>query len=294
MISIVITAYKEAATIGKAIESIVNQKINDKYELIVSAPDKETLDVARNYSKKYKQIKLIQDKGKGKPAALNLVFSKARGKIIIMTDGDVYVGKNAINEILSKFNDKKVGVVSGRPVSLNSRNNMLGFWSHLLTDTAHKIREDRVRKGKMIVCSGYLYAIRKNLIGKIPEDALSEDAVISHLIYEKGYKTAYSPKAEVYVKYPTNFNDWIKQKKRSAGGYNQLSYFVKDKERMRSFAKESSGIFQVLAYPKKIKEFFYTSALIFARIYLWLLIFIDINLRKKSFKKVWVRVESTK
>ena len=255
MISIVITAYKEANTIGKAITCqknkptdfsehsqkpkhklrrfLIKQKIKN-YELIVSAPDDETLNVARSYAKKNKKIKILKDKGNGKPAALNLVFKKAKGEILILTDGDVYISDNSINSILEKFKDKKVGIVSGRPISLNDKRTMLGFWSHLLTDTAHKLRKERTEQGKMIVCSGYLYAFRKNLIRKIPEEALSEDAVISHLIADKGYKTEYAKKAEVYVKYPLTFKDWIKQKKRSAGGYNQLAYMVRGKERMRS------------------------------------------------------------
>lgn len=293
MISIVITAYKEASTVGKAIEAITKQKTKN-YELIVSAPDDETLDVARSYAKKNKKIKLLKDKGKGKPAALNLVFKKAKGEILILTDGDVYVSSNSISSILEKFKDKNVGIVSGRPVSLNDKKTMLGFWSHLLSDTAHRLRKERTEQGNMIVCSGYLYAFRKNLIKSIPEEALSEDAVISHLISDKGYKTEYAESALVYIKYPLTFKDWIKQKKRSTGGYNQLAYMVKGKERMRSFTKESSGIFKVLSYPKTLKGFFYTLILILARIYLWLLIFVDINLRKKNLKKIWVRVESTK
>ena len=293
MISIIITAYKEAKTIGKAIEAILNQKpIN--YELIISAPDKETLDIARRYARKNKKIKIIKDKGRGKPAALNLVFKKAKGEILLLTDGDVYLAKDSIKLITEKFKDKKIGIVSGRPTSLNSRKNMLGFWSHLLTDMAHMIRKERTQKGKMIVCSGYLYAFRNNILKKIPENALSDDAVISHMIADKGYKTQYAEKARVYVKFPTNFKDWIIQKKRSAGGYNQLSEMVKGKERMRSFSKESRGIFKVLSYPKTIKEMLYTFILILARIYLWILIFIDLNIKKKDFKKIWLRVESTK
>ena len=292
MISIVITAYKEPKTIGKAIEQVLKNKIKEDYEIIVIAPDKETLGAAGKY--KSKKVKVIKDKGNGKPAALNLAFKRAKGRIIVMTDGDVYINEKAIPAILEKFNDLSVGVVSGRPISLNHRDNMLGFWSHLLTDTAHKIRMERIKKEQMIVCSGYLYAVRKGIILKVPEEALSEDAVISHMIYDKGYKTAYAPIAEVYVKYPDNFSDWIKQKKRSAGGYNQLNYMSKNKERMRSFTKESVGIFSVLAYPKSLKELFYTKCLILARVYLWMLIFIDINIRKKSFKKIWVRIESTK
>ena len=51
-------------------------------------------------------------------------------------------------------------------------------------------------------------AARRALILPIPEDALAEDAVISHRIAEQGYTIRYAPAAEVYVKYPTTYADW--------------------------------------------------------------------------------------
>ena len=128
----------------------------------------------------------------------------------------------------------------------------------------------------------------------MPEDTLSDDAYNSHTIKNKGYKIDYSPFYYVYVKYQDNFSDWVKQKKRSAGGYNQIKYIFKEKNIDRSLTKESAGILQVLKYPKNLREFLWTLELIFARIYLWMLIFRDINIKKQDFKKVWVRVESTK
>ena len=157
MITIVITAFKEPKTIGKAIGQVLKNKIKDKFELIVSAPDEETLGVARLYAKKDKRIKLLKDAGKGKPAAFNLIIKKAKGEILVLTDGDVYMSEFAIQPLLDKLNDTSVGAVSGHPISLESRNNKLGYWSHLLTDMVDLWR----KKAKFISCSGYLYAIRK-------------------------------------------------------------------------------------------------------------------------------------
>ncbi|MEK6951739.1 MAG: glycosyltransferase family 2 protein [Nanoarchaeota archaeon] len=303
MIFIIITAFKEEKTIGNAIEAILKQTNNKNFKIIVTAPDEETGKIAKVYEREYTRVRYIKDEGKGKPAALNVVFSWIKNNfpidkqrdILILTDGDIYIGNNAISEILEKFNDPELGVVSGRPISLNLRKDKWGYYSHLLTDIgAHETRLKRIKEGRMIVCSGYLYAFRVGLINKIAENALSEDALISHLIYEKGYKTGYAEKALVFVKYPDNFKDWIKQKRRSAGGYNQLKYFVKEKERMRSFAKETKRVFSIFSYPQNIKEFIWTFELLFYRLYLWLLIFRDINIKKKSFKEIWVRVESTK
>jgi biofilm PGA synthesis N-glycosyltransferase PgaC len=290
MITVIITAFKEPKTIGKAINQVLKNKIRDKYEILVLAPDAETLNEAKNYAKKHRQIKVIKDKGEGKPSALNLAFTKAKGNILILSDGDVYMDEKAIQPLLDKLKDSKVGAVSGHPISVDSRSTKLGYWSHLLTDMVDSWR----KKSKFISCSGYLYAARKKLLKPLPKETLSDDAYNSHIIAEQGYKIEYSTTSFVYIKYPSTFSDWIKQKKRSAGGYNQLKYLLKNKSTDRTLLKESGGIFQVLKYPKNLKEFFWTLQLIVARIYLWALIFWDINVKKKDFKKVWVRIESTK
>ncbi|MBI2135948.1 glycosyltransferase [Candidatus Woesearchaeota archaeon] len=295
MISILITAYKEPDTIGKAIEAFLNEKIKDS-EILVAAPDDETLAVVNKYAKRYHQVKSFKDSGNGKPAALNLLLSNAKGEILVLSDGDVYINQDSVQKLLKHFDDAKIGAVSARPLSINPKDNMLGYWSHLLTDAgAHNARLARASSGKFIVCTGYLYAIR-NIIEKVPEDALADDAVISYMIWNKGYKIGYEPEAIVYVKYPANFNDWMLQKTRSAGGYTQLKkYFGSNFPRMRSFGREVFfGWYRALSYAKTPKEFYWTIMLFFARLYLWLNIFIKLKIMGKSFAETWKRVESTK
>lgn len=295
MISILITSYKEPETIGKAIEAFNNQNIKREYEILVASPDIETGNVVMRYAVKYPHIKWIQDQRKGKPAALNLLLKEAKGNILILSDGDVYVSENSVNQLTKHFEEPKVGIVSGRPVSISPRDTMLGYWSHLLTDeAAHQTRLDRINQGKFIVCSGYLFAIKKKF-QYIPEDALSEDAIMSHLMWQKGYKTAYEPEAKVFVKYPAHFNDWILQKKRSAGGYQQIKKYFKNPPRMRSFSREIIfGWYKPFKYAKNVKEFIWSLALFPARLYLWLNIFQDVNNKKFSFLDIWKPVESTK
>jgi len=192
---------------------------------------------------------------------------------------------------LEPFKDNKIGAVSGHPVSLNKRENIFGYWSHFLTEAAHQMR----LKNRIWPCSGYLYAVRKKLVEKIPEDIFSEDAYLTELIRSKGYKIFYEPKAIVYVKYPDNFCDWLKQKIRSTGGYIQKIKNEKIKIKSRGFFQEiKGGIKLFFKYPKNLKEFFWTILLYLARVYLWLLIFLKIKIFHQKFSKIWQRVESTK
>jgi cellulose synthase/poly-beta-1,6-N-acetylglucosamine synthase-like glycosyltransferase len=291
MISIIITTYKEPKTIERAINAILEQNLKD-YEILVVAPDNETLEVAKKISIKHKNIKIIKDKGEGKPSALNLVIKKAKGEILVLTDGDVYVDKKSIEKMIKKFEDKKIGAVSGRPISINDRNNKMGFWAYVLSEIANIRRKRAIKNKKRIFCSGYLFAIRKELFPILPKELLSEDGFVSHKVYSKDYFIDYSPESKVYVKYPDNFSDWIKQKKRSAGGYSQMK--KENNIDIRSFKSEFLGGFELFRFIRSPKELFWLIELYLSRVYLWWIIKQDVILKKKSSKEIWERVESTK
>ncbi len=245
MISAIITAYKEPRTIGGAIDALLQQDWPDTYEILVVSPDEETRAAVEPYVQRYPQVHHLTDRGEGKPAALNLAFAHARGEICVLTDGDVQVCPGAIGPLLVALKDERCGAVSGRPISASPRATLLGYWSHLLTDAgAHNARMRRARKGAYFDCSGYLYAVRRELVPELPADTLADDAYISQAIWEQGYTIAYAPDAQVRVWYPTTYADWLLQKVRSTAGaaHNEVqqTYYAvrqaKGQERMRSFS----------------------------------------------------------
>ena len=291
MISIVITSFKEPKTIGKAIESFINQNTKEKYELIISSPDKETQEIV----KKYPKVRLFKDPGKGKTYALNLLLPKLKGNIVILSDGDVYVSENSINELLKFFNDKKVGCVTGRPVSINSRDNLLGYWSHLLCYGAHRMRLKRDKKEEFLECSGYLWAFRNKLISEIPRET-AEDSIVPLLLYLKGYKIKYAPLAEVYIKYPSTIYEFIEQKKRTSKAHETLINYTNLKKipRMKSLRNEITESYTLFSFSRGIKEFFWTILLFPVRLYIWISSFFALYLKKDSKVDGWQAVKTTK
>ena len=291
MISIIITAFKEQATIGKCIESILNQKINENYEIIVACPDQETKNIALSY----KGVKHFQDPGKGKSFALNLLFKQIKGDILIFTDGDVYLGENAIDEMYKPFKDPKVGFVGGRVIPQNSKETMLEYWSHLLADIgAHRTRQKRANRNQFFECSGYLMAMRNRIIKEIPLD-VAEDSIMPYYFFKQGYKLAYAENARVYVKNPIKFKDWLKQRKRTAKAHTKLNLYEPNFPKMKSFKNEIiEGFIPIWSYAKTPKELFWTQILCLARVYMWLSLIYEEKIKKKYYNDGWDRVESTK
>ncbi|HUS50292.1 MAG TPA: glycosyltransferase family 9 protein [Candidatus Paceibacterota bacterium] len=292
-IVLAITAYKEP-NISKAIEAALNQDTKYNYEVIVSAPDKDTINIIKSYTQKNKKIKIFKDPGKGKSYALNLLLSSINADILILTDGDVSISKNSIEEISNLFLNPEIGVVTGRPVPYESKQTKYGYWANLLFDAAHRIRKEAFEKNNFLECSAYLFAFRKNKIKKFPVD-VAEDTIIPYIFWEKGYKISYAEKAEVYVKNPNNLRDWINQKTRTIKAHEKIPYYADTKTtpKVKSFKTEASGIFWVLGYPKKFKEMFWTLQLIPARFYIWIIAILSKKLAI-TYTDAWERIESTK
>nr|QBM01214.1 hypothetical protein [uncultured archaeon] len=295
MISIIITAFKEPKTIGRAMESFINQKIKEKYELIVSAPDKETLDIARKYRRKNKKIIVFQDPGKGKSYALNLLLGKMKGEIVILSDGDVYASENSVNEILKEFQDKEIGCVTGRPVPLEDRKTKYGYWANFLFYSAHRLRKKLRKENKFLECSGYLWAFRNKKIKNFPLD-VAEDSIVPYLFWEKGFKIGYAENALVYIKNVDNWKEWLSQKTRTSRAHETLDKYADTKKtpRTKTFTNEAKGVFDLFVYAKTLKELFWSIELIFARFYMWVVVFSDVYVKKKYHQDKWKRVESTK
>ncbi len=292
-LSVLITAFREAATVGRAIEAFLPQLPADA-EMLVVCPDPATTLVVDDYATRYPVVRHVADPQRGKPAALDVGLRAARGDVVVLSDGDVAVAEDALTLLLAPFADPQVGAVSGHPVSVSPRDTVLGYWSHLLTDGIHQMRLARDWAGQFLVCSGYLFAFRRALVERVPEDALAEDAVLSHLIARQGYRIRYAPRAHVFVKYPTTYRDWLRQKVRSAGGYAQ-DYVRKSPLRMRSAWLEMlNGTLLALRYPRSLREFLWTLLLFAARLHLWLLVFVYVRLLRRSVPALWQRVKTTK
>jgi poly-beta-1,6-N-acetyl-D-glucosamine synthase len=311
MISVIITSWKEPNTIGKCIKSIADNEysaIGKSFEVIQVSPDEETLDAGKAAAKELrltsKQFIQIQDPKKGKPYALKLAIKQSKGDILIFTDGDTYFSKYAVKYLVEPFVNEEVGGVSGRPISMDKRGRMMGYWGHLLSDAAHHRRINTISRKRytyyisdktFFPMSGYIMATRR-IDFKIPKNVLSDDAYISYSIRNKGLEIAYAPNAKCFVKYPTSLTDYYKQKVRSIGGFlqlEQMGIFKKDKQ-SRSLLIELEYIFFVINYAEDFKEILWSLLLFPVRFWTWVRIYWDRVIIRKDFQKSWVRVESTK
>ena len=301
-VSFLITPFKEQATIAQCLVGLIDLaflELNLPFEILLACPDQETHLTAKNWIQSnliektnFENFFWIKDPQQGKPIALNLLFQKATGEILIQTDGDVFPEKKASYFLIQKLQQNpNLKLISGKPKATNPKTNFWGYFGNFLADVANLRRQET----KFFPASGYLLALRPPA-PLLPSQVLSDDAYLSYLFLSQNQTTGYQPKAEVKVKYPTNLKDFFKQKRRSVGGFSQLKQFpeFKNLDQTRSFWIELKYTLLPLKYATNLKELLFSIGFYPIRFWLWILIFWDRKILKKDFESTWQRVESTK
>lgn len=112
--SIIVPAFNSEKTLKHCLYSLVNQKYNDEYQIIIvndGSTDK-TEELAKQYCDKYSNVKLISQKNKGVCEARNIGIKHSRGEIIVNMDSDCIASQNWLSELVKPFTKEEVGVVS--------------------------------------------------------------------------------------------------------------------------------------------------------------------------------------
>lgn len=288
MISVGIAAYNEEKNIENTLRKWLDEPI-DEIIVVSDASTDKTNKIIQKISKKDKRVRLIERKRReGKPSALNEILKMVKGQIIIMTDADLYPKKGSTNFLLKHFKDKKVGLVAGHPVLINSEG-MVGYWSRISFDIMHRKRLNNTE----LDVTGNLYAIRNGLVRKIPTEVMIDDTYVALMVKKKGYDIVYEPNAIVYVDHPKTIKDFIVQKTRTRTGWYQIS---KD-ENVKTERSISSGI--KIYFPMTLKNLFTLKGIIYLPLfyimsfYVWIKAWLNWKSKRKVLD-VWKIAESSK
>ena len=107
--SFIVPVYNTKKYLKKCLNSLVKQTYKD-FEIIVinDGSTDNSMDIINDYSKKYKNIKVINQKNQGLSMARNNGVKEAKGKYILFIDSDDYVNADLLENIDKEINDVDV------------------------------------------------------------------------------------------------------------------------------------------------------------------------------------------
>ncbi|HEX2835396.1 MAG TPA: glycosyltransferase family 2 protein [Thermoanaerobaculia bacterium] len=212
----VIAAYNEEKNIAaKLANTLTLDYPHDRIEVLVvsNGSTDATNDIVRDWQDP--RVRLIVLEQPGKMQALNIGAQQATGEILVFTDADFQLDRQALREIARKFHDPAVGGVCGARRkdarrdgdSTGRGEGLYGRW-----DRWQKIHESRI--GSVFAADGLLYAIRKNLYVPIVDPAQADDIAISARVPLQGYRLLFEPKATAWENAPVHAADEFRRKVR--------------------------------------------------------------------------------
>jgi cellulose synthase/poly-beta-1,6-N-acetylglucosamine synthase-like glycosyltransferase len=165
------------------------------------------------------------DRG-GKVAVLNRCIPAANGDIIVLSDANTLIDRGAVQKLVRHFQDPDVGVVCGRLKLYNPTRRYFEESIYWIYESLIKFYESK--RGMVIGANGGLYAIRRSLFERLPENAIVDDFLIPLRILDRGYKVLYEPEAIAYEETTEEYTTEFGRRTRiSAGNFQSLRLLVR-------------------------------------------------------------------
>lgn len=224
-ISIIIPTYNEELLIGKKLDNIFNLEYPPEFIeiVIIDSSTDRTPEIIKEYQKKYYNINLISQKRSGLATALNTAYAAAQNEIVIKTDCDSMLEKDALKKVSSDFADPEIGGVTGKQVVINESKVEVGYRS---LQSRVQIAESWV--DSTVIFHGPFSAYRKNLIKPVDTDSMADDSELAIKVRKQGYRTIIDPDIIFYEASQSAFFKRRKQKDRRGKGLIRLLLRHKD------------------------------------------------------------------
>lgn len=224
-VSVLIPAHNEASNIQNVLASLLAQQTSYariiEVVVVASGCTDDTAELARAIARGRPGVHVhVQERRAGKVAAINeyLKIRDKRADVIVSCSADLYVQSDVIEKLVIYLRDNpKIGMVGARPVPDNEQSTVVSGMVRLLWELHHRVALMAPKMGELI-------AFRGELIERVSELSVVDEASIEDVIRSKGYELGYVPDAVVINHGPEKWLEYFEQRRRIARGHYWLQF----------------------------------------------------------------------
>lgn len=226
-VTVIVAAYNEAYCIEEKIQNTLQLNYPaDKiqYIFITDGSTDETADIVA----KYPAIKGMHQLGRsGKIAAVHRAMGEVTTEIVVFTDANTMVNKDAILYLCRHYIDPTVGAIAGeKRVQIEDTSDATAgegfYWKY-----ESKLKKWDSELYSVVGAAGELFSVRTILYEPVEPDTILDDFMISMNIALKGYRIIYEPEAYASETASANTGEELKRKIRIAAGGVQSTIRLK-------------------------------------------------------------------
>ncbi len=192
-VSMVVAAHDEEAVLGQKIDNCLGLDYpRDRLEVLVGSDGStdRTEEIARSYA--FRGVILSSAPRAGKASVLNRLVPRAKGEIVVLSDANTFLARDALRRLLAHFEDPSVGAVCGQ-LRLGGAREESAYW---LYESVVKLYEGKL--GCVLGANGGIYALRRRLYRPVPAQTITDDFVIPMRLLAAGHRVVYEPAAVAF------------------------------------------------------------------------------------------------
>lgn len=155
----------------------------------------------------------------GKTAAMTRGMTLVDTPLVVFTDANTMVNREAIREIVLAFQDPKVGCVVGeKRIAVQTKDGAAAGGEGIYWKYESTLKALDARLYSAVGAAGELFAVRRELFEAMEPDTLLDDFILSLRITMKGYTIAYCTNAYAIESGLADMREEEKRKVRIAAG----------------------------------------------------------------------------
>lgn len=213
-------------------ESFIEEKIKNTLALDYPA-DKLSILIVTDGStdrtpdmvRQFQPVQLFHEaERKGKIHAVNRVMKFVKTPIVIFSDANTNLNREAIKNIVRHYKDEKVGGVAGeKRIFVRKEDNASGSGEGLYWKYESFLKRKDSEVYSVVGAAGELFSVRTILYEEPAENMIIEDFILSLRIAMKGYRFMYEPDAQAMENAAASVaEEWKRKVRISAGGFQSI------------------------------------------------------------------------
>ncbi|MBA3796934.1 MAG: glycosyltransferase [Chloroflexi bacterium] len=170
-VTVGIAIHDEAEEIAARIADVLAQEIDASLEVIVASDGSTdgSDEVVRALAAADPRIRLLSLARAGQTAAQNRILAEARSEIVVLTDAETRFEPGCLAALVEPFADPRVGATTGVLLWRNLGDTQTTRHEGIYWRYEQSVRGAESRAGWLTAATGALLALRRELIGTVPE-----------------------------------------------------------------------------------------------------------------------------
>ena len=225
-VTMIITVYNEEKILEEKIANLFSLDYPAgqlKFIFVTDGSDDQSMNIVSNYPS---ILLLHHAERKGKYSAIKHAMQFVDSPVVVFSDANTMLNRDAIKRMVSHYQDDQVGGVAGeKKIIVNRESSAVGQGEGMYWQYESFMKKLDARLYTVIGAAGELFSIRTHLFKDFPDDLIIEDFIISMQVCLQGYKISYEPKAFAAELPSASIAEEEKRKVRiSAGAYQSIGY----------------------------------------------------------------------